>query len=84
MNPEEKLRQHYEQLEGLVDVPGPAASWKMAAIQCVMRLKCANLAILSAVAVAAMVAYKGLPPATTVEALLAIVTLGVLGNVRER
>jgi hypothetical protein len=84
MNPEEKLRQHYDRLEGLVDAPTPANSWTTAAIHCVTRLKCANLAILSAVAVAAMVAYKGLPPTTTVEALLAIVILGVLGNIHER
>lgn len=85
MTPEEKkLRQHYDKLEGLVDAPGLAASWKMAVIQCVTRLKCAHFAILAAVAVAAMVAYKGLPSTPTWQTLLAIVILGALGIFRER
>jgi hypothetical protein len=85
MTPEEKkLRRHYDQLDGLVDAPGPATSWRMTAIQCVARLKCANFAILSAVAVAAMVAYKGLPSITTSQTLLAIVILGAFGTFRER
>jgi hypothetical protein len=83
MTPEEKLRQHYDKFEGLADAPRPA-SWKMTAIQCVARLKCANFAILSAVAVAAMVAYKGLPSTPTWQTLLAIVILGALGTFRER
>lgn len=84
MTPEEKkLRQHYDQFDGLVDVP-ETASWKAAAIHCVTRLRCANLAILSAVAVAAMVAYKGLPSTPTWQTLLAIVVLGSLGIFRER
>lgn len=85
MTPEEKkLRQHYDQLEGLADAPGLAASWKMAAVQCVTRLRCANFAILSAVAVAALVAYKGLPSTSTWQTLLAIVILGAMGIFRER
>ena len=83
MTPKEKsLRQHYDQLEGLVDVP-ETASWKTTVIHCVTRLKCAKFAILSAVAVAAMVAYKGLPSTTTWQTLLAIVILGAIGIFRE-
>ncbi|MDR0242916.1 MAG: hypothetical protein LBJ65_15070 [Burkholderia sp.] len=84
MTPEEKkLQQHYDRFEGLVDAP-ESASWKTAAIHCVTRLKCANLAIVSAVAVAAMVAYKGLPSTPTWQTLLAIVVLGTMGIFRER
>lgn len=84
MPPEEKkLREHYDRFDGLVDVP-ETASWKTAALHCVTRLKCANLAILSAVAVAAIVAYKGLPSTTAGQTLLAIVVLGALGIFRER
>ncbi|WP_124596432.1 hypothetical protein [Burkholderia stagnalis] len=84
MTPEEKkLQEHYNQFDGLVDVP-ETASWKTAAIHCVTRLKCAPVAILSTVAVAGLVAYKGLPPTPTWQTLLAIVILGSFGIFRER
>ncbi|MBR8396636.1 hypothetical protein KDW65_08430 [Burkholderia cenocepacia] len=84
MNPEEKLQQHYDRFDGLVDVPAPAASWKAAAIHCVTRLKCANLAIASTVAVSALAAYKNLPPTTTAQAFIAIAVVGILGPLCER
>jgi hypothetical protein len=84
MTPEDKkLKERYDLFDGLVDVP-EATSWRTAAIHCVTRLKCANLAILSTLSVAAMVAYKGLPSTPTWQTLLAIVILGVSGNFRER
>ena len=83
MTPEEKkLRQHYERFEGLADVPA-TASWKTAAIHCVTRLKCANLAIVSTVAVSALAAFKSLSPTTTAYAFIAIAVLGILGCIRE-
>lgn len=84
MTPEEKkLRELYDRFDGLVDAP-ESASWKTAAIHCVTRLKCANLAIVSAVAVAVLAAYKGLPSTPTWQTLLAIVVLGAAGIFRER
>jgi hypothetical protein len=83
MTPEEKLRQRYDRLEGLVDVPAPAPSWTTAASHCVTRLKCANLAIVSTVAVSALAAYKSLSPTTTAYAFIAIAVLGILGCIRE-
>lgn len=84
MTPEEKkLRQHYDRFEGLADVPAPASSWMAAAIHGVTRLKCANLAIVSTVAVSALAAYKNLSPTTTAYAFIAIAVLGILGCIRE-
>ncbi len=84
MTPEEKkLRQHYDQFEGIADVPVPASSWAAVVIHGVTRLKCANLAIVSTVAVSALAAYKNLSPSTTAYAFIAIAVLGTSGCIRE-
>lgn len=79
VDPENELKPYHDRFEDL-DVHEPS-TWKATVVSCVMRLKCAKLAIVSTVAVTAMTAYKSLPPTTTAEALIAIVVLGIFGSI---